>query len=580
MARHRYLLIATLILGAGLSLHLPSLQTGFFADDYTYQLIMRGLWPDHTLPAWNMFDFGDVPGWQGHDPGPWTKIWWTAPDWQTRFFRPLTSGLFWLEHATWGENSVGYHVTSLFLYGVLLGLALAVYRALGLGRRSALIALAFYAATSCGVFPVGWIANVNTVLATLLTLSAVLAVARLRGRWRLPVALTLAVLAFGAKESGLVAPLVVSAYLALEAHRAPVGPARRQALIGSILALSVAGGLLAAYILAGYGTRCLLYATPWINPGLYLQRLAVLFTAGLLRLVVPVGVDLVYLVPATAIPLCVTAAVVMLIVGRYVWRRVSPHPAALFLAAWIFLSLLLEGSVLSSDRLLFNAAVGSAGLLALFVYASLSQRTAPRRQRALAWAVIVSAGIFSGLLTLFQQFTLAHISRALRTHVLTADPGPATGGRLDCVVLQPGNAVAVLSFNAVHAIAGRRPDARYHHFQFGQRGLEWTRDSETTCLLSSLDEPFLTHFLEGLYLTSSEPPLPETRFETEVFKVEVMASDAEGLHSVRLSFDRPLDSADLRFLITRDGHLASISPPPIGETVTIPRCADINPMSP
>ncbi len=46
--------------------------------------------------------------------------WWMAPDFKLHFVRPLSSLLFTLEHAVFGDRPLGYHLVSIALYLALL----------------------------------------------------------------------------------------------------------------------------------------------------------------------------------------------------------------------------------------------------------------------------------------------------------------------------------------------------------------------------------------------------------------------------------------------------------------------------
>ncbi len=111
----------------------------------------------------------------------------------------------------------------------------------------------------------------------------------------------------------------------------------------------------------------------------------------------PVSLDLQVFDPNLRLVLSAVGLLVAWPLAAVVARRVRTHPAAPFLALWLVGSLLLEGSAPPWDRLLFQAAVGSAGLLALFVCSVLGGdvHSEPRRRRVLAWLVILSAGVLS-----------------------------------------------------------------------------------------------------------------------------------------------------------------------------------------
>ena len=101
----RWRLFAVILFG--LVLHVPTLNMGFFADDYTHQLILQGLVDHPTMRSWNLYDWGETPrpGDSTYESGAFP--WWSSNDWKGRFFRPLTSMTLWLDHAMFGEWALG-----------------------------------------------------------------------------------------------------------------------------------------------------------------------------------------------------------------------------------------------------------------------------------------------------------------------------------------------------------------------------------------------------------------------------------------------------------------------------------------
>jgi len=583
--RRRFLLIACAVLLLGVAVQAPSLWNGFFGDDYIQQAVLDGHMPANVpLRPWNLYDFGGLREWSEKSDA-WTPIWWTLPGWQIRFVRPLASASIWLDHAVFGRAAWKYHVTSLVWYAIVLILALALLRSLGLGRPAALLGAALYACTNGAAMPVGWIANRNTVLATAATLAALLCVVRLRSRWRVAAALALGAVAVGCKESGVTAFVLVAVWLVLEARSDGDAGRRRRALAGAGLALAIAAAYLAALALAGVGTRSLFYATPWREPMRYLANLAVLGSAGLLRLVTPVSIDLRMMLPGVGTWLTMAGALLACPVAFAVWRRTREHPAARFLAAWLVLSLAVEGSAPPSDRLLLQAALGSAGLMALFIQGTLARGAtgtgAWRREKALAWALVVVAGVLSGANAAAQSISLTMISRQLRERVLATDVGPTVGRRLDAVVLQAADSMLPFLLTSTWWGEANRRDVRFSIFQMGRRGLEWTRESDRTCTLRSTGAPFLTGLFETVFRSGPRMPPVGQRFISPLFTAEVIEGGRAGPRALRLDFHRSLDAPDLRFLVPdKSGRLRPIAAPPVGTTIRLPESATDNPLLP
>lgn len=570
-----------LAIALAVGLQLPSLGAGFYADDWVHQLVLDGGTAIPTLKPWALFDFGVASEWPVLDDSPWARNWWTSPDFTARFFRPLTSLTLWLDHSLYGADPIGYHVTSLAWYLGALLLIAVLYRSLGLDRATTAVALVLVAGTNGATLPAGWPSNRNTLIAGALVVAAVLVAIRGRGRWRLPVAFGVAILAVTGKESGVLGLALIAVWHLLAARRASDADDRRRALWTAIAAAAAAMLVVLALAAAGFGTRSMYYATPWHQPWRYLGHLAVLATAGGLRLVAPVSVDLVLLAPATR-PFAIAAGLVAVVaVARWLWPRVASHPAAPFLAAWLVLGLLPQGGVMPSDRLLFDAAIGSAGLLALGVMRTLRSPTGRRSARAVAWTLVVSAGVLGCGLNLVQSSAVAHGARALEAAIVATDPGPPGADLTDAVVLQSGNQMLAFCLVATWAATTHRHDVRFTLAHGGATALEWHRDDKRTCTLRATDGAMLESPFEQVLRSGPDPPRVGQRYRTAAMEVEPVAVDQGGLRSIRLHFRRSLDNPELRFLIP-DGHgiLRPVPPPPVGATVVLPRATRAVPMLP
>lgn len=562
------------IVVAGLLLHLPALWMGFYADDYLHQLVLRGETP---MKPWALFDFGYLADWEGgQDPG--SIPWWTSLDWKARFFRPLASLSLWLDHALFGEAPVGYHVTSLVLYALLLVLVYDLYQVLGLSRRVALWALALFVCSTESALPVAWLANRNSLLAVLFTTAAICAVSRYR-RWGLGAATATAlgcgVLAALSKESGTAAFLLVAAYLWRE-RSASADPRerRRQTAVAAMAAgLSVvhAGVLL----LGDYGTNSLFYSMPWSQPAAYLERLGMLVATSGLALASPASTDVLTVMPELTLPFLALATPVTLALALWVWRSLREEASIGFFALWMALTLLPQAAAQLSDRLLFGASVASSAFVALLVTRAF-RRDGPRRviTRVAAGALLLVAGPLSAVGLVGQVGFLVGMAKDLRDATLSADVGPAELGHREVFVLQAHNAFVPFVIHTTWGIENDDHDLTFRVLQGGRRGIEWTREDERSCTFTALGErPFLDDPFEYVYRSHELDAVPGTIWQVEVFQVEAVDVDERGLRSIRVRFDESLDTPRYRFLVDRDGRLTSIAPPAVGETIVVPEVA-------
>src|SRR5882724_2555685 len=104
---HRYALVATV--GLGMLLGLSTLWIGFYGDDYTFLAFLETPGPKQPS-TFDLYEFShgraDTDLLMARGPFPW----WTDPDLKLRFFRPISSALFLLDHAIFGHAPLGYHI--------------------------------------------------------------------------------------------------------------------------------------------------------------------------------------------------------------------------------------------------------------------------------------------------------------------------------------------------------------------------------------------------------------------------------------------------------------------------------------
>jgi hypothetical protein len=172
-----------------------------------------------------------------------------------RFYRPLTTLSFALDHALFGLASRGYHATDLaLLLACTLALAGLVRRLLGPGAAGAVAAL-WFALHPLHVETLPVAARRADVLAQLFTLLALVAMPAAPSATRRWAAALFAALALGAKETGILAlPLLLALRFAEPGGEGPVrrlrAASRECALPAAAVALVL---LLRSLVLGGLG---------------------------------------------------------------------------------------------------------------------------------------------------------------------------------------------------------------------------------------------------------------------------------------------------------------------------------------
>lgn len=555
-------------------LHLPALRMGFFADDYSHQVALRGLSPETPMKPWNLYDFGTAPtpGSGMYELGAYP--WWTPPDWKARFFRPLTSISLWLDYRLFDDWATGYHLTSFLLYAVLLVLLKKLFSAIGLDDRTNLLALLIFAGGDCTLMPVGWPANRNSLLELLFLVgSAILALRAARGGgWRWVVAAVgCAVASVLSKESGIVAFVLIPGILYWHNRNSDDPRDRRQLVVSTAICATLAASYLFAYIALGYGTTTIFYPTPWVDPVMFATRLSILLAVAPLSFIGFAPVDLLGLAPQWAVPAGLICAVPGVWLCIAVWRRVSQHPTALFWAVWIALTVLPQGTPPTSDRLLFVSAVGAAALLAIFV----TSNTAASKSRGFVHLrrVIVAGALLLSPVSLFAASSAVRwMAKEGRSSLLKLDLGDPGQGPRDLILLQaPNDLVAAMALSALTIERGETT-TRLWPIQLGGRGLRLTRVDARTFDVETLDQPFLTNLIEFVFLTSADAPAAGTTWTSPRFGVEVLESRDNQLRRFRVRFHESPDSPRFRFYTVDDKlRFQLFTLPPVGTSVDIPR---------
>ncbi len=147
----RTILAAAAIVALALVAYLPALGAGYIWDDDSYLTANPYVQaPDGLARIW-------VPGY-------------------TPQYYPLVFTGFWIEHALWGQDPVGYHLVNILLHAVNALLVWRVMRRLGL--RGAWLIGAVFAVHPMHVESVAWITERKNVLSACFYLSAGLAYLR------------------------------------------------------------------------------------------------------------------------------------------------------------------------------------------------------------------------------------------------------------------------------------------------------------------------------------------------------------------------------------------------------------------
>jgi hypothetical protein len=148
-----------------LVLTLPSLTTGFMADDFVQRAVMLqpdGLEGSFGSTIHDLFTFANG------DPERMEQLidrgmypWMTTHDLKLSFWRPLTGLTHWLDYQLWPNSALMMHLHNLLWFVVMVILAGYFYReTMGVTLTAGLACLLF-AIDDAHAWPAAWIANRN-----------------------------------------------------------------------------------------------------------------------------------------------------------------------------------------------------------------------------------------------------------------------------------------------------------------------------------------------------------------------------------------------------------------------------------
>jgi hypothetical protein len=161
-------------------LSMPALWTGLGGDELLHLALMHGrlgpevgpfglfsFLPDEPEVRHRMLDAGVLP-------------WWSSPEIQIAFWRPITSLTHWVDYTLWPNAPALMAAQNVAWYTVVVLLATALFRRVqGVGWVAGLAALLF-AVDDAHAVTLGWIAARNTLIGAAAGIGALVA----HDRWR------------------------------------------------------------------------------------------------------------------------------------------------------------------------------------------------------------------------------------------------------------------------------------------------------------------------------------------------------------------------------------------------------------
>lgn len=567
----------TYVLAATFVVALPALAGGFLMDDALFVAQLEGRYPAASS-WWSLYAMGHgSPALNAPLMAQGALPWWTHETFQVAFLRPLSSGLFALEHALWGRAAWAYHVVGLLLYVGLVWTAGALFRRV-LRPRAAVLATVVFAFNDAHALPIGWLANHHALLSLLLGLLGVHAYLRWRSQqWR--AGGLLATLAFVgallAGESGLCAIGYVVAYECVIGRRlaATHGSSSAAPWLGGLLLMAL---YMSVYVVGDYGVRGSgVYIDPHTAPAEFLLQAPGHLAALLAGLTWSAPVVLWIAAPASR-----TVLVFLGCAGVGLWwafargLRSTLDPSTRAGLGWLSLGALAALAPVAStfplDRLLLAADVGAAGVLGALLDALLRARvSATRPRRVLVFVAVLLATlhlVLSPLLLPVLLWGQTQLAGATRTIAREAEvPDPAS----------PAIVLAAPDFDVgmyLPWVRGLETDAwpsSYNVLAYVGEDVVLSRPHHDALELH-LPKGLLHGFYARAFRRPADPIPDRVEIPGGPFDVTVLARSEGSPTHVRFDFGAPLESIDVVFLHWQDGRLRRYTLPPVGGEATLP----------
>jgi hypothetical protein len=561
-------------LAASLLASIPSLFVGLSSDDLSQRLILEGNAPGYPKSVFGLYDFtpphlsAPVLIERGYLP------WFTGPELELRFFRPLSSLTLALDAALFGRSAPLAHAQSLLWMLALSLLATLLYRR-WFSAPAATLAAVIFAVSGVHGMSVSWLAARHTLIAATFGALALWAIIRYReDGYRRGLLLSLAALACSllASESGLVAVVLIASY-----ELATAGLAR--GALRAALPVALGGAYVVGYAALGYGARgSSFYVSPFSAPLAYLRAaflgvpaLGAELMLGLPSVVAGIGGGGALIAFALLGALALGAAFLLQrALGGLLSRDTRRTLGWLSLGGLLGMVALVGAPV--SGRVLPLPALAAAAVMGNLLWGAWQRA---REQHALRWWLAF------GLVALFQlgvsPLARLFMSGQFRKSALDqervareADVGAcAHGGTLYLI----NGSDPTLALYAAPILRFHTPEKagadHLHVLSMAPQRQRLTRVTADTLELSVLEAPRRTNAFEQLFRASDDPLLPGTSIPIAQLGVHVDEASAGVFTRAHFQAPRDLDPTRDCLLAWRNQRLENVPLPRIGESVEI-----------
>jgi hypothetical protein len=559
---------------------LPALRAGFYSDDHAQVAFVENRISELHGSAFDVYRLvGDDPAERAAFMARGPLPWWTAPDFRLRFFRPLTSLLFALDHTVYGRNPVGYHLTALLFYTALLVVVGRFYkRALGpeeATSTTATLALLLFAFSASHGQALAWVACRHLIVTALPTVLGLVALIRHRqegfrpGLWLAPLGLLVALLC-GESAVGATAYFIAYVLLGPASPDRPEASSTRARLLATLPFVALLGVYASIYKTLGFGVKGSdAYVDPTSSPLDFLRTLAFRVPALLGDFLAGFSSDLAILLPPAAFVITgLVATLLVALLARALSATITPgeRSALRWLLPGALISLMLSTGGFLGSRLLFFPSIGGALLIAVLLRAS-TRRIGEgiSRGRRIGLQITRGALVFIHLILgpLSIQNQLLFIRQLSQKGLEVAHCPALAGATQDHVVMVWASDPLVFLYPTTILIADLPPGSTnlWHPLSTSKGSQLVTRTGPSSLRIDSLDIPMLQGSFDRVFYRSSRRFQVGETVALRGTTITVVAEKDGAPTAIEASFDRPLDDPKLRLLAWVNGRLERLSFP-------------------
>jgi hypothetical protein len=562
----------------GMLLHVPTLDTSLFADDFLQWAIFRGE-IHQTTPVGSLFGlFNLVDGQPAHvqamkDAG--RLLWSAADNLHISFWRPLAEFTHWVDYQLWPDAPWLMHVHNLLWYGLLLLCLGHLYRRLSTEPTQAGLALAIYALSSLHWLAIAWLSARNQLMSACFVVLTVILYDRWRrgGRPRDALLCALALLLGLASAEASVAAIGYLLAYALTIEQGKPVRERLRALL-PFLALVAVWRVTCTHL--GYGS---LGSGSYVDPvqdtmrfvGVIVLRLPALLLAQLLGMPTSIMGHLSHAQQVFYASCAALAALLMLVLTRRLGLWASAQMR--FFGLGTLLALVPVCAIAPTDRVLIHAEIGMSALLGM-VCCQLLVRLQPdgqavrRSGKVLVGTLMTVHLLVFPVLSFANDAVLALMIRPSTFGIINALPEAAGHPDAHVVLINPPVPNMVFYYPLVRRYMGlSTPRSMWALANGPQQDIRLEVLDASTLRLSSSHT-----FVDVLHRDIRSQPFKPgdvVRLDMLTVTVEQVASDGGPL-VVRFHFEVPMSAATWQFYVWQDISFVPFAMPAPGEVRQFP----------